>query len=86
MTQVGQGIRLTNQGAKEEGQASIQLIPVPPRMGKEAQRNACRICGPVQLCQQRLRSHRSRRWKAEAGKTGVHSQSELPETLRRNRA
>lgn len=42
MTQVGRGIRLTNQRAKDEGQASIQLIPVPPRMGKEAQSNACR--------------------------------------------
>lgn len=86
MTQVGRGICLTNQGAKEEGQASIQLIPVPPRMGKEAQSNAHRYCGPVQFCQQGLRSHRSRRWKAAAGKTGVHSQPELPETLLRNRA
>lgn len=83
MTQVGQGICLTNQGAKGEGQASIQLIPVPPHMGKEAQSNARCICGPVQLCQQGLGSHRSRRWKAAAGKTGVHSQPELPETLLR---
>lgn len=54
MTQVGRGICLTNQGAKEEGQAGIQLIPVPPHMSKEVQSNACCICGPVQLCQQEL--------------------------------
>lgn len=87
MTQVGRGICLTNQGAKDEGQASIQLIPVLPRMGKEAQSNACRNLWTCSVLPAGThRSHRSRRWKAVAGKTGVHSQSELPETLLRNRA